>query len=129
MYFNITSLFCSWGFTLRCSSIIDNFIVIINIIITIIAMINCIYRQFGVTFECFASPFNCYFRQVNNNNNNNKNNYITITMKIFQYCSAFPDIDSYFGSRGPILDFKVTVCVCLYVCPCVCVCMCLSDFT
>ena len=45
-------------------------------------MIN---RQFGVTFECFASPFNCYFRQ---------------------YCSAFGDIDSYFGSRGPILDFK-----------------------
>ena len=22
-----------------------------------------INRQFGVTFECFASPFNCYFRQ------------------------------------------------------------------
>ena len=38
-----------------------------------------------MTFECFASPFNCYFRQ---------------------YCSAFGDIDSYFGSRGPILDFK-----------------------
>jgi phosphorylated CTD-interacting factor 1 len=36
-------------------------------------------RNFGVTFECFASPLNCYFRQ---------------------YCSAFPDIDSYFGSRG-----------------------------
>jgi len=42
-------------------------------------------KHFGVTFECFASPLNCYFRQ---------------------YCSAFPDIDSYFGSRGPILDFK-----------------------
>ncbi|KAF6214651.1 hypothetical protein GE061_009394 [Apolygus lucorum] len=46
---------------------------------------ECLNKAFGVTFECFASPFNCYFRQ---------------------YCSAFPDIDSYFGSRGPILELK-----------------------
>lgn len=50
-----------------------------------ISVLECLNKQFGVTFECFASPFNCYFRQ---------------------YCSAFPDIDSYFGSRGPILEFK-----------------------
>ena len=42
-------------------------------------------RRFHVTFECFASPFNCYFSQ---------------------YCSAFPDIDCYFGSRGSFFDFK-----------------------
>nr|CAG4647720.1 EOG090X02BU [Moina brachiata] len=42
-------------------------------------------KHFGVTFECFASPLNCYFRQ---------------------YASAFPDTDGYFGSRGPILEFK-----------------------
>nr|CAG4646088.1 EOG090X02BU [Macrothrix elegans] len=42
-------------------------------------------KHFGVTFECFASPLNCYFRQ---------------------FASAFPDTDGYFGSRGPILDFK-----------------------
>ncbi|XP_071817429.1 mRNA (2'-O-methyladenosine-N(6)-)-methyltransferase-like [Apostichopus japonicus] len=41
-------------------------------------------EQFGVTFEWFASPLNCYFKQ---------------------YCSAFPDTDGYFGSRGPMLDF------------------------
>ncbi|XP_049949039.1 mRNA (2'-O-methyladenosine-N(6)-)-methyltransferase [Schistocerca serialis cubense] len=50
-----------------------------------ITVLECLNRMFGVTFECFASPLNCYFRQ---------------------YCSAFPDTDSYFGSRGPILDFK-----------------------
>lgn len=38
-----------------------------------------LHRLFGVSFECFASPLNCYFRQ---------------------YCSAFPDTDGYFGSRG-----------------------------
>ncbi|KAF6088859.1 PDX1 C-terminal inhibiting factor 1 [Phyllostomus discolor] len=43
-----------------------------------------LHRLFSVTFECFASPLNCYFRQ---------------------YCSAFPDTDGYFGSRGPCLDF------------------------
>lgn len=36
-------------------------------------------KKFGVTFECFASPLNCYFKQ---------------------FCSAFPDIDGFFGSRG-----------------------------
>lgn len=41
-------------------------------------------EQFGVTFEWFASPLNCFFKQ---------------------YCSAFPDTDGYFGSRGPMLDF------------------------
>ncbi|XP_075159850.1 phosphorylated CTD-interacting factor 1 [Haematobia irritans] len=46
---------------------------------------ECLHRHFGVSFECFASPFNSYFRQ---------------------YCSAFADTDAYFGSRGPFLDFK-----------------------
>lgn len=36
-------------------------------------------KQFGVTFECFASPLNSYFKQ---------------------FCSAFPDTDGFFGSRG-----------------------------
>lgn len=44
-----------------------------------ITVFECLHRMFGVTFECFASPLNCYFKQ---------------------YCSAFPDTDSYFGSRG-----------------------------
>ncbi|XP_070600412.1 mRNA (2'-O-methyladenosine-N(6)-)-methyltransferase [Erythrolamprus reginae] len=43
-----------------------------------------LHKLFGVSFECFASPLNCYFKQ---------------------YCSAFPDTDGYFGSRGPCLDF------------------------
>lgn len=38
-----------------------------------------LHKLFGVTFECFASPLNCYFKQ---------------------YCSAFLDTDGYFGSRG-----------------------------
>ncbi|PSN36211.1 Phosphorylated CTD-interacting factor 1 [Blattella germanica] len=50
-----------------------------------VTVFECLNRMFGVTFECFASPLNCYFKQ---------------------YSSAFPDTDSYFGSRGPILDFK-----------------------
>ncbi|XP_076039938.1 mRNA (2'-O-methyladenosine-N(6)-)-methyltransferase-like isoform X2 [Oratosquilla oratoria] len=50
-----------------------------------VTVLECLNKMFGVTFECFASPLNCYFRQ---------------------FCSAFPDTDSYFGSRGPILDFK-----------------------
>ncbi|XP_063611747.1 mRNA (2'-O-methyladenosine-N(6)-)-methyltransferase-like isoform X1 [Penaeus indicus] len=50
-----------------------------------VTVLECLHKHFGVTFECFASPLNCYFRQ---------------------FCSAFPDTDSYFGSRGPILDFK-----------------------
>ena len=44
-----------------------------------VTVLECLNKNFGVTFECFASPLNCYFRQ---------------------YCSAFADIDSYFGSRG-----------------------------
>uniref|UniRef100_UPI00398F1DB1 mRNA (2'-O-methyladenosine-N(6)-)-methyltransferase isoform X4 n=1 Tax=Pristiophorus japonicus TaxID=55135 RepID=UPI00398F1DB1 len=44
-----------------------------------VAVFESLNKQFGVTFECFASPLNCYFRQ---------------------YCSAFPDTDGYFGSRG-----------------------------
>ncbi|OCT62783.1 mRNA (2'-O-methyladenosine-N(6)-)-methyltransferase [Xenopus laevis] len=43
-----------------------------------------LHKVFGVTLECFASPLNCYFKQ---------------------YCSAFPDTDGYFGSRGPCLSF------------------------
>lgn len=49
-----------------------------------VSVFDCLHKQFGVTFECFASPLNCYFRQ---------------------YCSAFPDTDSFFGSRGHILKF------------------------
>lgn len=44
-----------------------------------VPVFECLHRHFGVTFECFASPFNSYFRQ---------------------YCSAFADTDAYFGSRG-----------------------------
>lgn len=44
-----------------------------------VSVFGVLQKHFGVTFECFASPLNCYFRQ---------------------YCSAFPDTDSYFGSRG-----------------------------
>lgn len=50
-----------------------------------VAVFECLQRTFGVTFECFASPLNCYFKQ---------------------YCSAFADCDSYFGSRGPFLQLK-----------------------
>lgn len=50
-----------------------------------VTVFECLNRMFGVTFECFASPLNCYFRQ---------------------FCSPFGDTDSYFGSRGPFLDFK-----------------------
>ncbi|XP_067652155.1 mRNA (2'-O-methyladenosine-N(6)-)-methyltransferase-like [Haliotis asinina] len=49
-----------------------------------VSVFECLHRVFGVTFECFASPLNCYFRQ---------------------YCSAFHDTDGYFGSRGPVLNF------------------------
>lgn len=44
-----------------------------------VSVFECLQRHFGVSFECFASPLNCYFRQ---------------------FCSAFSDTDSYFGSRG-----------------------------
>lgn len=50
-----------------------------------VAVFEALNRQFGVTFECFASPLNCYFKQ---------------------FCSAFPDIDGFFGSRGPFLSFS-----------------------
>ncbi|XP_025833905.1 phosphorylated CTD-interacting factor 1 [Agrilus planipennis] len=50
-----------------------------------VTVFECLHRTFGVTFECFASPLNCYFKQ---------------------YCSAFADCDSYFGSRGPFLQLK-----------------------
>lgn len=50
-----------------------------------VTVFECLQRSFGVSFECFASPLNCYFRQ---------------------YCSAFADTDAYFGSRGPFLDFR-----------------------
>ncbi|XP_058054623.1 mRNA (2'-O-methyladenosine-N(6)-)-methyltransferase [Anopheles bellator] len=46
---------------------------------------ECLHHHFNVTFECFASPLNCYFRQ---------------------FCSAFGDTDSFFGSRGSFLEFK-----------------------
>ncbi|CAH1270740.1 PCIF1 [Branchiostoma lanceolatum] len=49
-----------------------------------VPVFEAMHKHFGVTFELFASPLNCYFRQ---------------------YCSAFPDTDGYFGSRGPVLDF------------------------
>ncbi|KAL0849389.1 hypothetical protein ABMA28_013690 [Loxostege sticticalis] len=50
-----------------------------------VPVLECLHRCFGVTFECFASPLDCYFRQ---------------------YCSAFADTDSYFGSRGPFLELR-----------------------
>ncbi|CAH1183658.1 unnamed protein product [Phaedon cochleariae] len=50
-----------------------------------VTVFECLNRAFGVTFECFASPLNCYFRQ---------------------YCSAFADCDSYFGSRGSFLKLR-----------------------
>ncbi|KAK7576030.1 hypothetical protein V9T40_012316 [Parthenolecanium corni] len=50
-----------------------------------LTVMECLNRCFGVTFECFASPLNCYFRQ---------------------FCSAFPDTDAYFGSRGVLSDLK-----------------------
>uniref|UniRef100_A0A3B4YKW1 mRNA (2'-O-methyladenosine-N(6)-)-methyltransferase n=1 Tax=Seriola lalandi dorsalis TaxID=1841481 RepID=A0A3B4YKW1_SERLL len=50
-----------------------------------VTVFEALNRQFGVSFECFASPLNCYFKQ---------------------FCSAFPDIDGFFGSRGPFLSFS-----------------------
>uniref|UniRef100_A0A3Q0S7H3 mRNA (2'-O-methyladenosine-N(6)-)-methyltransferase n=1 Tax=Amphilophus citrinellus TaxID=61819 RepID=A0A3Q0S7H3_AMPCI len=49
-----------------------------------VSVFETLNRQFGVSFECFASPLNCYFKQ---------------------FCSAFPDTDGFFGSRGPFLSF------------------------
>lgn len=45
---------------------------------------DCLRKQFEVTFEAFASPLDCFFKQ---------------------YCSPFPDTDSYFGSRGSFFTF------------------------
>jgi phosphorylated CTD-interacting factor 1 len=42
-------------------------------------------KQLGVSHECFASPFNCYFSNYN---------------------SAFLDTDAPFGSRGSFFDFS-----------------------
>uniref|UniRef100_H3BHH4 mRNA (2'-O-methyladenosine-N(6)-)-methyltransferase n=2 Tax=Latimeria chalumnae TaxID=7897 RepID=H3BHH4_LATCH len=50
-----------------------------------VPVFEALHKQFGVSFECFASPLNCYFKQ---------------------YCSAFPDTDGFFGSRGPLLSFS-----------------------
>ncbi|XP_062402264.1 mRNA (2'-O-methyladenosine-N(6)-)-methyltransferase [Sardina pilchardus] len=50
-----------------------------------VPVFEALHKQFGVTFECFASPLNCYFKQ---------------------FCSAFPDTDGFFGSRGPFLSFS-----------------------
>ncbi|XP_039632543.1 mRNA (2'-O-methyladenosine-N(6)-)-methyltransferase [Polypterus senegalus] len=50
-----------------------------------IPVFEALHKQFGVTFECFASPLNCYFKQ---------------------FCSAFQDTDGFFGSRGPFLSFS-----------------------
>jgi phosphorylated CTD-interacting factor 1 len=42
-------------------------------------------RNMQVCQEVFASPFNCYFKH---------------------FCSAFPDTDVFFGSRGSFFDFE-----------------------
>ncbi len=42
-------------------------------------------KEFKVSQEMFASPFNCYFKQ---------------------YCSAFYDTDCYFGSMGSFFDYE-----------------------
>lgn len=49
-----------------------------------LSVYDCLRKQFEVTFEAFASPLDCFFRQ---------------------YCSPFPDTDSYFGSRGSFFTF------------------------
>jgi len=55
-----------------------------------LAVFECLNRVFGVTFECFASPLNCFFKQ---------------------YCSAFADTDGYFGSRGSVSHSLLTALV------------------
>ncbi|MBN3325139.1 PCIF1 factor, partial [Atractosteus spatula] len=50
-----------------------------------VPVFEALHKQFGVSFECFASPLNCFFKQ---------------------FSSAFPDIDGFFGSRGPFLSFS-----------------------
>jgi len=44
-----------------------------------------LHTALGVSFECFASPLNCYFGA---------------------YCSAFPDVDQPFGSSGSFWKWK-----------------------
>ena len=55
------------------------------------ALGGCVFRELqaalGVNFECFASPLNCYYGA---------------------YCSAFPDLDAPFGSRGSFARFSPT---------------------
>ncbi|KAI9349743.1 phosphorylated CTD interacting factor 1 WW domain-containing protein [Obelidium mucronatum] len=46
---------------------------------------NVLNREFGVDFECFASPLNCRWGR---------------------HCSAFEDTDSAFGSLGDFFNFK-----------------------
>lgn len=50
-----------------------------------LTVMECLHKYFEVTFECYASPLDCYFRQ---------------------FCSVFPDTDGYFGSRGTMLELK-----------------------
>ena len=52
--------------------------------------------KWNVRMECFASPFNVYLPTRNNSNISNNN---------FQYCSAFYDTDSMFGSIGSFFKF------------------------
>ncbi|OTF75231.1 hypothetical protein BLA29_010501 [Euroglyphus maynei] len=42
-----------------------------------LSVFGALNKHFGVTFECFASPLNCYFRQ---------------------YCSIFPDTDDRYST-------------------------------
>lgn len=46
-----------------------------------------LYTVLGVSFECFASPFNC---------------------QLPNYCSAFADTDTPFGSSGSFFDLDIT---------------------
>ena len=62
-----------------------------------VSVFECLHRVFGVTFECFASPLNCYFKQ---------------------YCSAFDDTDGYFGSRGYVFLLQIWIWYLYYVRDC-----------
>ncbi|KAH3732503.1 phosphorylated CTD interacting factor [Pelomyxa schiedti] len=44
-----------------------------------------LHNTFGVSYECFASPLNCFFPQ---------------------FCSAFYDVDWVFGSQGSFFDWE-----------------------
>ncbi len=54
------------------------------------AVLHTIYDQlaaeFGVTFECFASPVNCHF---------------------LRFCSVHEDVDRWFGSRGNFFTYNL----------------------